>query len=66
MFWLRRNKVLRAHAIERLKGPVHGTLQTIRGMCSDQLSHEEIDVKLAEAVELVDGVATMLAEGPRA
>lgn len=36
-------------------------LQWTRGMCSDEVDHTEIDVKLAEAIEMLrdvrDGVA---------
>lgn len=52
-------------ARKQLTGPVHGTLQVIRGMCSDQLPHEEIDVKLAELDDLVYKAALQLACGRR-
>jgi hypothetical protein len=47
----------------RLLGPIHGTVQTIRGMCSDQLTHEEIDGKLAELDDLVYEAAGLLGHG---
>lgn len=36
-----------------LRGPVHGTIQTIRGMCTDELDHMVIDRKLVELDEMV-------------
>jgi hypothetical protein len=35
---------------------VHGVLQTIRGMCSDECSHVLIDQALAAAVELAKDI----------
>jgi hypothetical protein len=53
----------KAKAVVQLLGPVHGTLQTIRGMCSDGLTLEEIDVKLAELDARVYETAAMLGHG---
>ena len=36
-----------------LRGPVHGMIQTIRGMCTDELGHMVIDRKLVELDEMV-------------
>jgi len=36
-----------------LRGPVHGTIQTIRGMCTDELDHMVIDRTLVELDEMV-------------
>jgi hypothetical protein len=39
-----------------LKGPIHGRIQTIRGMCTDELPHAEIDAALVELEELTYGL----------
>jgi hypothetical protein len=39
--------------IAELRGPVHGRIQTLRGMCTDERPHVEIDAKLAELSEVV-------------
>lgn len=49
-------------AREQLRGPVHGTLQTIRGMCTDGELHEAIDRKIAEVDGLVYEVVELLGE----
>jgi hypothetical protein len=53
-------RVSAADARLQLLGSVHGAVQTIRGMCSDQLDHEEIDAKLGELDDLVYKVAQTL------
>ncbi|MHB1950220.1 MAG: hypothetical protein ACYCQK_01945 [Acidiferrobacteraceae bacterium] len=39
--------------LEELRGPIHGRIQTIRGMCTDEVPHSVIDAKLAELNEVV-------------
>lgn len=38
---------------DEFRGPIHGRLQTLRGMCTDERPHVEIDAKLAELDDLV-------------
>jgi hypothetical protein len=54
-----RRKAREVHA--QLKGPIHGKVQWIRGMCSDSLAHEEIDAKLAELDDVVHAAAEIVA-----
>lgn len=55
-----RARVAAAEARMQLLGPIHGTLQTIRGMCTDSQAHEAIDGKLAELDDLVYETAQIL------
>jgi hypothetical protein len=45
---------------QQLLGPVHGTVQTAREMCCDEVTYEEIDGKLGELDALVLEAAGML------
>jgi hypothetical protein len=54
-----------AGARQLLTGPIHGTLQTVRGMCTDGETQEAIDRRVAEADELVYQAALLLAHGRR-
>ena len=49
-------------AIRHLRGPVHGTLMTVRGMCTDGVVHEEIDRKIVEVDDYVYEVLDLLDE----
>jgi hypothetical protein len=50
-------------ARKQLLGPVHGTLQVARGMCTDGETEQAIDIKIAEADDLVYKTALMLSTG---
>lgn len=58
-YWLEGSAVTeRIEGLERLwldelRGPIHGRLQMLRGMCTDERPHVEIDTKLAEVDDLV-------------
>jgi hypothetical protein len=60
---LAKREVEAAKSRVKLLGPIHGTVQTIRGMCSDELTHEEIDGKLGELDELIYEAAGLLGAG---
>lgn len=39
--------------VAELRGPINGRIQTLRGMCTDELPHVQIDAMLAELSGLV-------------
>jgi hypothetical protein len=43
----------RAAWFHELRGPIHGRIQTIRGMCTDEEPHVQIDMALSRLDELV-------------
>ena len=48
--------------VAELLGPIHGRVDTLRGMCTDALPHTEIDAKLAELDDLVYRLSTAIEE----
>jgi hypothetical protein len=52
--------------VTELSGPIHGRIATLRGLCSDEAPHTEIDRALAELDERVMGLRDRVAEEPDA
>ncbi len=52
--------------VAELLGPVHGTIQTIRGMCTDERPYGEIDAKLVELDDRVYRLSTAIEEATEA
>jgi hypothetical protein len=47
---------------EVLRGPVHGRIQMLRGMCTDELPYPDLDAKLVELDEVVFRLVEVMAE----
>jgi len=50
----------RQRTIFELTGPIHGRLMTLRGLCSDEVTYEEIDGMAAEIDDCVHQLVEVL------
>lgn len=51
--------------VAELRGPIHGRIQVLRGMCTDERPYPEIDAKLAEVSDAVYALRCAIEFPPR-